>query len=159
MCLLISVVHGEGGGAHFSTELVAPLGHALEQCCANTPPLGPLVYREPGQENARDLLRTVAVAESLGHIIAGVCGRRDGVIAGNDIILGGDVHDGVVGLLALPCVTPEPVIQLSGPTVETNRDILVDEALWRLESSGAHDSSSRSMHVPKGEGRFYRQAK
>lgn len=158
-CLLISTVHDKGSGANFSAECVAPLDRVLEQCCADSVPLGPLVHCEPGQEDARNFLRSAAVIESLWCVIAGVGGRRDGVVTENDIILGSDICDGVVGLLVLPCISLEPVVQFYCSAVKSCRDVLSGEASRGLEASATHDSLLRSMRVPKGEGRFHRRAK
>ena len=84
-----------------------------------------------------------AQAERLaGLFVAGVCGRRDGVITENDAILSGDVHDGVAGFLVLPCVALEPVIQLGGPAVEAGRDLLAPEAPRRSRFVVEADSGS-----------------
>ena len=84
-----------------------------------------------------------AQAERLaGLFVAGVCGRRDGVITENDAILSGDVHDGVAGFLVLPCVALEPVIQLGGPAVEADRDVLAPEAPRRSRFVVEADSGS-----------------
>ena len=135
-------MHDKGSGANFSAERVATLDRVLEQCCADSVPLGSLINCEPGQEDARDLLRAAAVVETLWRIVAGVCGRRDGVITENDAILGGDVHDGVAGFLVLPCVALEPVIQLGGPAVEAGRDVLAPEAPRRSRFVVEADSGS-----------------
>ena len=84
-----------------------------------------------------------AQAERLaGLFVAGVCGRRDGVVTENDAILSGDVHDGVAGFLVLPCVALEPVIQLGGPAVEAGRDLLAPEAPRRSRFVVEADSGS-----------------
>ena len=151
-------MHDKGSGANCSAERVATLDRVLEQCCADSVPLGPLVHCEPGQEDARNLLRSAAVIESLRCVIAGVGSRRDGVVTENDI-MGGDVYDGIVGLLVLPCVSLELVVQFYCSAVKSCRDILSGEASKGLEVSATHDSLLRSMWVPKGEGRFHRRAK